>query len=113
YRDDRFAARLEAQLSHWTSANPAGRGINWVSPREIGIRAANWIWALGTLEGWRPLSSPLRKDVAQSLAVHGRHICANLEETPLMRSNHYLGDILGLIAIGYALPGDREARGWF
>jgi uncharacterized heparinase superfamily protein len=36
----------------------------------------------------------------------------NLEGSPFLRSNHYLSDLLGLLAISACLPGDRSARRW-
>jgi hypothetical protein len=88
-------------------------GINWRTSMEVGIRAVNWIWALSTLEAWRPIADPLRGRVAAALGVHGRHIAANLEGTPFLRSNHYIGDILGLLVIGAAVEGDPLARRCF
>jgi Heparinase II/III-like protein/Heparinase II/III N-terminus len=110
--DERYAVELERQLASWLDRNPPGRGINWTNPMEVAIRATNWVWALRTIEHVRPLDQALRQRVAESLAVHARHIAANLEGTPYLRSNHYLADVLGLLVIGASLEG-READSWF
>jgi hypothetical protein len=112
YEDDRFATELEAQLWSWLEANPPGYGINWVNPMEAAIRVINWLWAIGTLEQWRMVDASLRAALTRSLEVHGRHIAANLERSPLPRSNHYVADILGLLALGAFLTGDPEAPKW-
>ncbi len=112
FRDERYAFELERQLSDWIDANPPGTGINWTNPMEVAIRAVNWLWALGTLDGWRPASQSLRGRVARSLQVHARHIRVNLEESPRLRGNHYLADMLGLLALGGALPQDPAAERW-
>lgn len=112
FHDERYAAELEAQLDSWLGANPPGVGINWVNTMEVALRAVNWIFAIGTVEGFRPLDSDLRRRVSESLQVHGRHIAANLEGTPYLRSNHFLSNILGLLALGFALPTDPHARRW-
>ena len=112
YHDERFAAELERQLDSWLQDNPAGVGINWVTPMEAAIRAVNWGWAIGTLEGWRPLDGELRIRVARSLQAHGRHIERNLEGSPLLRGNHYLADVLGLLALARMLPTDPRAGRW-
>jgi uncharacterized heparinase superfamily protein len=88
-------------------------GINWVNTMEVGLRAVNWIAVIGVLDSLEPLSDPLRSRVTQSLQVHGRHIAATLEGTPYLRSNHYLGDILGLLVLGSSLKGDPDAVKWF
>ena len=80
---------------------------------EVAIRAVNLVWALATLEEWRPLEASLRDRLIESLRWHGRHIRANLEGTPYLRSNHYLSDILGLLVLGWVLNGEPEAPKWF
>ena len=112
YEDERFAAEVEAQLWAWLACNPPGSGINWVNAMEVAIRAVNWLWAIGTLEPWHKLDASLRRTLTRSLQVHGRHIAANLEGSPLLRSNHYLANILGLLAIGACLQGDPRAPEW-
>jgi hypothetical protein len=112
YQDERFAGELEAQVSSWLDENPTGYGINWVTPMEIAFRAINWIWAIGTLESFRPLEATLRARVTRSLQAHGRHIALNLEGSPLLRGNHYLADIVGLLVLSVFLPDDPDARAW-
>ena len=112
YEDERFATEVEAQLWSWLACNPPGCGINWVNAMEVAIRAVNWLWVIGTLEPWHKLDASLRRTLTRSLQVHGRHIAANLEGSPLLRSNHYLANILGLLAIGAHLQGDPQAPEW-
>jgi uncharacterized heparinase superfamily protein len=112
FEEEQFATELERQVASWLEANPPGIGINWTTSMEVGIRAVNIVWAVATLEGWRPLESGLRARVVESLRWHGRHLEANLEGTPYLRSNHYLGDLLGLIAVGSVLDGDPDAPRW-
>jgi hypothetical protein len=107
FEDERYATELERQLGSWLDENPTGYGINWVNPMEVALRAVNWIWAIGTLELLRPLDAELRSQIATSLQAHARHIGANLEGTPQLRSNHYLSDILGLLVIGACVDGDK------
>lgn len=109
---DRYMHELEGQLGSWLDANPPGSGINWTNAMEVAIRAVNWIWAIGTAEAVRPLDPELRRRVVQSLSVHGRHVAANLEATPYLRSNHYIADLLGLAVIGGALQRDPKAAAW-
>lgn len=113
FEDERFPDEVADQLAAWVAENPAGTGINWVNTMEVALRAVNWLAVIGALEPWRPLRDPLRSEVTHSLQVHGRHIAANLEGTPYLRSNHYLSDILGLLVIGASLTGDPDARKWF
>ncbi len=110
--DERFAAELELQLESWLASNPPGYGINWVTPMEVAIRAINWIWAIGTLESWRALEPQLRARVTRSLQVHGRHIALHLEGSPLLRGNHYLADVVGLLTLSAFIDADPAAPHW-
>ncbi|MBD0291466.1 MAG: alginate lyase family protein, partial [Thermoleophilia bacterium] len=112
FEDERFSLELERQLGSWIEANPPGFGINWTNAMEVGLRGVNWIWVLATLGGRRPLDPETRRSVTRSLQCHGRHIAANLEASPWLRSNHYLGDLLGLLALGASLEGDPAAGRW-
>jgi Heparinase II/III-like protein/Heparinase II/III N-terminus len=112
FQEDKYADELERQLRSWLDANPPGLGINWTNAMEVGIRAVNLVWAVATLDGWRELDHELRDRLVTSLRWHGRHIEANLEGTPYLRSNHYLGDILGLLVLGAVLRGDPAAPRW-
>jgi hypothetical protein len=113
FEDNGYAVELESQLSSWLDANPPGIGINWVTPMELGIRAVNLVWSVSTLEELRPIQPALRDRLITSLRWHGHHIYANLEGTPFLRSNHYLGDILGLLVLGAVLVEEPHARHWF
>jgi hypothetical protein len=112
FQEELYARELELQLASWVDANPSHVGINWTNPMEVGLRAVNWIWAVGTLETWRPLESELRRRLALSLVDHGVSIWSNLEGTPYLRSNHYLADLLGLLAIGSVIEGYDDASRW-
>ena len=112
FEDERYAAELERQLACWLEANPPGVGINWVTPMEVALRAVNWAWAIGTLEAWRPLDGELRGRAARSLQTHARHIALHLEGSPLLRGNHYLADVLGLLVLADVLPADPLATHW-
>jgi Heparinase II/III N-terminus len=112
YHDERFASELEVQLNSWLEENRPGYGINWVNAMEIAIRSVNWIWAIGTLEHFRPLDSALRGSVTRSLQTHGRHIASNLEGSRRLRNNHYVADLLGLLALGASIGGDPLATKW-
>lgn len=112
FEDERYADEFERQIESWLSTNPPGIGINWTSSLEVAVRAVNWIWALATIEPYRPVSGALRERVAESLYEHGRHLYANAEGIPGLRDNHFVGTALGLLAVGAVLPGARRAKRW-
>lgn len=107
-----YAEELSSQLHDWIEQNPPGCGINWANAMECGIRATNWVWALATLRSGGMLTASLADAAAASLGQHGRHVAANLEGSPLLRSNHYIADILGLLVIASALPSHPDSGRW-
>ncbi len=111
--DAELASEVHEQLLAWIADNPPGIGINWVNAMEVALRATNWIWTLSTLGEDFPMPTATEAAVSRALAAHGRHIAHNLEGSPDLRSNHYLCDILGLLVLGYALPGDSAAGRWW
>jgi Heparinase II/III-like protein/Heparinase II/III N-terminus len=111
--DPSFASEVHEEILDWIATNPPGIGINWVNTMEVALRATNWLWALSTLGEEFPIATHAADSISSSLATHARHIAHNLEGSPDLHSNHYLCDILGLLALGYALPDDRYAQRWW
>ncbi|MCB0862237.1 MAG: alginate lyase family protein [Solirubrobacterales bacterium] len=102
---------IEAQLSSWISRNPVGRTINWTNAMEAGIRVANWATAL-SVAGLDRFDPAFVEKVTVSFQQHGRFIFNHLEGSPRMRSNHFVGDLLGLSVLGTCLTGDPDAAIW-
>jgi len=111
FDDPSYAREAIAQWESWLAANPAGMGINWTTAMEVGLRAVSWVVAAATLEGRSALPSELRKRLAQSLASHAAHIELNLEGDAVLRSNHYVANVLGLFVLGLFID-DPRARRW-
>lgn len=108
---ERWLGEIEAQLSGWISANPVGRTINWTNAMEAGIRVANWVAAL-SVAGLDRFDSAFVEKVTIALQQHGRFIFNHLEGSPRMRSNHFVGDLLGLSVLGSCLVDDPDAVIW-
>lgn len=108
YRED--AKRL---IAHWIMKNPVGVGINWSIAMEAALRAMSICFLLNLL-------SPLRADeknwlrlVTHSLWHHMLFIEAHTEFSHLVRSNHYLSNVVGLYCLsefleGKGMPARRE-----
>lgn len=108
----RAPAEFCAQVIDWIAANPVGRGVNWVCPMDVALRAVNWLIGVALMQDALELSPSFRWLLAKSLHAHGRHIEANLEYHREKTGNHYLSDIVGLICIGAALPELPESNRW-
>lgn len=107
YREE--AKRL---LSRWLKDNPVGVGVNWSIAMEAALRGVSICLLLSLLAPFRPTEKQWVADVTRSLWEHMTYIEAHLEFSHLMRSNHYLSNILGLYCIAVFLDGSgmREKR---
>ena len=63
----RYARAVLEQLESWLDACPFGRGMNWRSTLELGIRLINWVWALDLVREAGLPEEPLRSRVLASV----------------------------------------------
>lgn len=98
------ARELVRQIVDWIAANPYGRGVNWVCPMDVALRAVNWLIGIGLLAEHPALTDEFRWLVARSLYAHGHYLERNLEYLREQSGNHYLCNVLGMLTIGAAIP---------
>ncbi|MGA7990492.1 MAG: alginate lyase family protein, partial [Thermoanaerobaculia bacterium] len=108
--DPRLPREFEAQVRSFLLANPPGLGVNWACTMDVALRALSWIWALALFEG-APFSSGFREEILLGLWRHGRWIPENLE-MGVVNVNHFLSDVLGMVALGSAFDATPEGRRW-
>jgi hypothetical protein len=110
--DERYAEEFLREIESWDQQNPPRFGVNWVVAMEAAIRAINLMAATSLFRRSPLLSDRALARLMRMLIEHARFIRANLECSHLITSNHYLSDLIGLLAIGVALPELRESAGW-
>ena len=102
-----------AQIRSFLAENPPGLGVNWASPMEVALRAVSLTEALKHfrgLPGWEPT---FVREVLRALWVHGVHVRRNLElPAGVPATNHYLANLLGLLAVARTVPELCEAAAW-
>ena len=108
YRED--AKRL---LAHWIMKNPVGAGINWSIAMEAALRAMSICFLLNLLSPFRADEQNWLRMATRSLWHHVLFIEAHTEFSHLVRSNHYLSNIVGLYCLsefleGKGMPARRE-----
>lgn len=110
---DVFLAALEADVESFYETNPPQYGPQWTIAMGVGIRAANLALACDWLAQHALLDEPFGQRCAAMLVDHARHIEATIEWAGGMRTSHYLGNMLGLLAAGAYLQGEPQADAWF
>lgn len=109
-KDEKYAKSFVAQIQDWIDKNPRGRGVNWVSPMEIAIRACNWLLAWDFFNRSPSIPPGFVLEFARSLHAHGSHISSRLEHGGSTSTNHYIANLVGLGYIGAALGHEKWAN---
>jgi hypothetical protein len=108
-----FLREVKDQILDFIAANPPRYGVNWVCTMDVAIRAANWLAAVDLLRAYgAELDSAFMATLRRSALEHAKHIVANLEWFPELRSNHYLANVAGLVVIAAYLPTTPETTAW-
>ncbi len=106
----RCAGEAVEQIDDWIDSNPRGLGIHWSCAMEVALRAVSWTAALAFFRDSPEWDDAFLKRLVRSLWLHGLHVRRHLEREPA--TNHYLSDLLGLLAIGRTLPEIAAAAEW-
>jgi len=109
--DEKYAKEFANQVESWIENNPIELGVNWACTMDVAIRAVNWIWGYHFFYDSLSLTRGFKIKFFKSLFLHGRHIINNLE-FGLVRGNHYLSDIVGLIYLGILFQDTKEGKKW-
>lgn len=108
-----YAEEFRNQVLDFMASNPPRFGVNWACTMDVAIRIANWLVAYDLVSG---SGVQLGKDFddffVASVRSHARHIFANLEWAPIVRGNHYIANIVGLLFASIYLPDDVETNRW-
>jgi hypothetical protein len=100
-----YRKAAQALLSDWVAKNPAGMGVNWTLAMEAALRAMSVCFLLELLAPFRDDESAWVTSVTRSLWHHLLFIEAHREFSHLIRSNHYLSNLAGLLALSCSLKG--------
>jgi hypothetical protein len=110
---ERCRREFRAQVLDFIATNPPRWGVNWASPMDVAIRAANLAVAYDLFRAWGAgFDAPFERELERSLRAHARHVAATLEWDPGLRGNHYLSNVAGLLFAVAWLPADGESDAW-
>jgi hypothetical protein len=107
--DARYALAIQRQIESWIEQCPVGRGPNWVSPLELGIRLINWSLTWQLLGGARarvfasPEGERFRDRWLQSVYQQTRMVVGNLSGFS-SANNHLIGEAAGVYVAASTWP---------
>lgn len=112
-KDNKYALEFKDQVIQWIDENPLLFSINWCCAMDVAIRAANWAYALNMVIDSDIIDDDFLNKISDSLYEHGWYIERNLEKAFKYNSNHYDGDIGGLLILGLIFGKSERGKQWF
>src|SRR5208282_2413497 len=110
-RDDKYREAARVLLLDWLKRNPVGVGVNWTLAMESALRGMSLCFMLSLLQPLRPEERGWGRAVIRSIWEHLLYTEASLEFSHVVRSNHYLSNIVALLCMATFLEGpDLERR---
>ncbi|HEY6864138.1 MAG TPA: alginate lyase family protein, partial [Burkholderiales bacterium] len=110
-RRRKYFDALVEQLDSWFLACPYGRGANWSSALEAGIRLVNWSAAWHLVGGHEALDADVRARWLKSVYQHARFV-RHWFSSHSSANNHLLGEATGLYVAALTWPHWPEAADW-
>jgi len=115
--EPRYAEAIRTHVDSWIAQCPPGRGANWTSSLELGIRLINWSIAWQLLGGF---DAPLFTDAdgqafrdrwLTSVFRHARAIVRNLSQFS-SANNHLIGETAGVYVASVTWNVWPQLRAW-
>lgn len=103
--EKRYREALRSVLTDWIERNPVGRGVNWAIAMEAALRGISLCLTMELLWPFADEETPWLDQLTASLWEHVRFVEAHSEFSLLIRSNHYLSNIVGLSTLSAYLHG--------
>jgi len=106
----KYKNRLIELIDNWIDNNPYCFGVNWWSPMEVGLRAVNLALAISFLAnnlGGKKLKCYLNILWKHALYIYKYDVVADRVKN---KNNHFLGSMLGLLAVSMCFNGAKAAK---
>jgi len=115
--DSRYALCIQQQIDSWIEQCPVGRGPNWVSALELGIRLVNWSITWQLLGGSRAKlfataeGAAFRERWLRSVYEQTRMVVGNLSRFS-SANNHLIGEATGVYVAASTWPLWPQMHTW-
>ena len=107
--DRAWLALAGTLVDRWIAQNPPGRGVNWSSVLEVGVRAIAWLWTLPFAMQSADLDDATCERWLASLGDHYELLRRNLS-IYTDRSNHLIGEATALWLLATVFPEFPDSR---
>jgi len=96
---EEFEIELKSQIIDFIACNPPSYGIQWKSTMDVAIRAISLIFSVSVLSKYTStIDEDIDNLIFSYIRLHSEYIFDNLEWNEGLRANHYIFNIVGLLA---------------
>jgi Heparinase II/III-like protein/Heparinase II/III N-terminus len=106
----KYREAIQSLLTGWIADNPPGLGVNWTVAMEAALRGISLCLTMELLWPFTDEERPWLEQMTASLWQHLRFIEAHNEFSYLLRSNHYLSNLVGLTTLSAYLGLGRRQK---
>ncbi len=109
--DRRFATDAVDQIQSWMDQCPFGKGMNWRSPLELGIRLINWVWTIDLIRESGLVAGEFRSRLLHSAYLHLWEITRRYAKGS-SANNHLVGEAAGVFVASSYFKDLPNAQKW-
>lgn len=109
--EEKYLEKLKWILFSFAESTRVGYGVQWVCAMEVGIRIFNILAAYSIIHEDIASNDSLHSQVRKMAYEHAEYLINNLETNAhLHANNHYLADLLGIVAVSaeFDFPKSRK-----
>lgn len=110
--NEQYVETVIAHMTDWLRANPCGRGVNWVSAMELGIRLISWVNAFWLLRRSPVFAAYGVEPCVRGMYLHARRLSRRLTTDWLVRTNHLIAETAALFAFATLFPMFPDCGRW-
>lgn len=107
-----WARAFMESVRQFRASCPAGYGVQWAVAMEVSARAMHIAMAFAYVQDDPAIEPGFVAELFDLLEEHCLFIEEHLEETGAIRTNHYAGDLVGLVVVGALFPELLRSRVW-
>lgn len=108
-----YRVEFQNEVLDFLAANPPRFGVQWLCTMDVALRAMNLVIAFEVFRACgASFSDAFLSEFYGGLHDHARHITTHLEWNLILRGNHYLADVVGLLYVAAAIPACAWSRSW-
>lgn len=107
----RYASEAVGQLQSWMDQCPFGRGMNWRSPLELGIRLINWVWTIDLITPSGLVVGDFRTRLLHNVYLHLWEVARKFSRGS-SANNHLVGEAAGVYIASSYFMGFRNSGKW-